>query len=297
MTNAPVVPIYPLLPSHNPEKRPMAQQTHIRLKDGIDIPQIGLGAWQVDNAEAPEVVKAAIDAGYRSIDTAAIYGNEEGVGAGIRAAGVPREQLFVTTKLWNDRHGAKNALKAFDDSLRKLRLEYVDLYLIHWPTPRANLYVETWRALQEIKASGRAKSVGVSNFKVAHLERIMGETGVVPAINQIELHPRFQQKEQRAFHARHKIVTESWSPLGQGRAMKDPLIAGIAQKHGRTPAQITLRWHIQNGLVAIPKSATPSRIAENFDVFNFELTQEDMAKIGTLDNNRGRIGPDPNLFT
>jgi 2,5-diketo-D-gluconate reductase A len=297
MTNAPVVPIYPLLPSHNPEKRPMAQQTHIRLKDGIDIPQIGLGAWQVDNAEAPEVVKAAIDAGYRSIDTAAIYGNEEGVGAGIRAAGVPREQLFVTTKLWNDRHGAKNALKAFDDSLRKLRLEYVDLYLIHWPTPRANLYVETWRALQEIKASGRAKSVGVSNFKVAHLERIMGETGVVPAINQIELHPRFQQKEQRAFHARHKIVTESWSPLGQGRAMKDPLIAGIAQKHGRTPAQITLRWHIQNGLVAIPKSATPSRIAENFDVFNFELTQEDMAKIGTLDNNRGRIGPDPDLFT
>jgi 2,5-diketo-D-gluconate reductase A len=275
----------------------MVQQTHIRLNDGVDIPQIGLGVWQIDNAEAPKAVRAAIEAGYRSIDTAAIYGNEEGVAAGIRAAGVPREQLFITTKLWNDRHGAKNALKAFDESLKKLQLEYVDLYLVHWPTPRANRYVETWRALQEIKASGRAKSVGVSNFKVAHLERIIGETGIVPAINQIELHPRFQQKEQRAFHARHKIVTEAWSPLGQGRAMKDPLIAGIAQKHGRTPAQVTLRWHIQNGLVAIPKSVTPSRIAENFDVFNFELTQEDMAKIATLDNNRGRIGPDPDLFT
>ncbi|WP_119304094.1 aldo/keto reductase [Dongia deserti] len=275
----------------------MAQQTHIRLNDGVEIPQIGFGVWQVDNAEAPKAVKAAIEAGYRSIDTAAIYGNEEGVAAGIRAAGVPREQLFITTKLWNDRHGTQNALKAFDESLKKLRLEYVDLYLIHWPTPRTNLYVETWRALQEIKSSGRAKSVGVSNFKVPHLEHIIGETGIVPVINQIELHPRFQQTVQREFHARHKIVTESWSPLGQGRVMKDPLIAGIAQKHGRTPAQVALRWHIQNGLVAIPKSVTPARIVENFDVFNFELTEDDMAKIATLDNNRGRIGPDPELFT
>ena len=275
----------------------MAQQTHIRLNNGIDIPQLGLGVWQVENRDAPKVVKAAIDAGYRSIDTAAIYGNEEGVGIGIRDSGVPRDQLFITTKLWNDQQGAKSTLNAFEDSLNKLRLGYVDLYLIHWPTPRANRYVESWKALAEIKNSGRAKSVGVSNFQIAHLERLLGETGIVPSINQVELHPRFQQKALREFHAKHGIVTESWSPLGRGRAMKDPLIAGIAAKHGRTPAQVTLRWHIQNGLVAIPKSVTPARIVENFDVFGFELTNDDMAKIGTLDNNRGRIGPDPDLFT
>ena len=275
----------------------MAQQTHIRLNHGIDIPQIGLGVWQVENRDAPMVVKAAIDAGYRSIDTAAIYGNEEGVGAGIRAAGVPRNQLFITTKLWNDRHGAANTFKAFDESLKKLQIDYLDLFLIHWPTPRVNLYVETWAALREIRQSGRARAVGVSNFKVPHLERLIGETGIAPAINQIELHPRFQQKAQREFHAKHNIVTESWSPLGQGRVMKDPLIAGIAQKHGRTPAQVALRWHIQNGLVAIPKSVTPARIVENFQVFDFELTEDEMEKIGTLDNNRGRIGPDPDLFT
>ncbi len=275
----------------------MVQPTRIRLSDGVDIPQIGFGVWQVDNTEAPKAVKAAIEAGYRSIDTAAIYGNEEGVAAGIRAAGVPREQLFITTKLWNERHGAKNAAKALDESLRKLQLDYVDLYLIHWPNPRANLYAETWRALQEIKSSGRARSVGASNFTIPHLERIIGETGIVPPINQIELHPGFQQTALRDFHARHKIVTESWSPLGQGRAVRDPLIAGIAARHGRTPAQVILRWHIQNGLVAVPKSVTPARIVENFDVFNFELTEEDMAKIATLDNSRGRIGPDPDLFT
>jgi 2,5-diketo-D-gluconate reductase A len=275
----------------------MVQQTHIRLNDGVQIPQIGFGVWQVENAQAPKAVKTAIEAGYRSIDTAAIYGNEDGVAAGIRAAGVPREQLFITTKLWNDRHGAQSALAAFEESLRRLRVEYVDLYLIHWPTPRANLYVETWRALTEIKKSGRAKSIGVSNFKISHLERLIGETGIVPSVNQIELHPRFQQAAQREFHAKHGIVTESWSPLGQGRVMKDPLIAGIAAKHGRTAAQVALRWHIQNGLVAIPKSVTPARIAENLDVFGFELTEDDMAKIATLDNNRGRIGPDPDLFT
>ena len=275
----------------------MAQQTRIRLNDGVEIPQIGFGVWQVDNAQAPKAVKAAIEAGYRSIDTAAIYGNEDGVAAGIHAAGVPREQLFITTKLWNDRHGAGNTFKAFDESLKKLQIDYLDLFLIHWPTPRVNLYVETWAALREIRQSGRARAVGVSNFKVPHLERLIGETGIAPAINQIELHPRFQQKAQREFHAKHNIVTESWSPLGQGRVMKDPLIAGIAQKHGRTPAQVALRWHIQNGLVAIPKSVTPARIVENFQVFDFELTEDEMEKIGTLDNNRGRIGPDPDLFT
>lgn len=275
----------------------MIRQTSIRLNDGVEIPQIGFGVWQIENAEAPKAVRTAIEAGYRSIDTAAIYGNEDGVAAGIRAAGVPREQLFITTKLWNDRHGATNALKAFDESLKRLKVEYVDLYLIHWPTPRANLYVETWKALDEVRNSGRARSVGVSNFKVPHLERLMGETGIVPSINQIELHPRFQQRAEREFHGRHNIVTESWSPLGRGRAMKDPLIAGVAAKHGRTPAQVTLRWHIQNGLVAIPKSVTPARITENLEVFSFELTEDDMAKIATLDNARGRIGPDPDLFT
>lgn len=275
----------------------MVQQTHIHLNDGTLIPQLGFGTWQVENRDAPKAVEAAIKAGYRSIDTAAIYGNEEGVSAGIRAAGIPREQLFITTKLWNDQHGAKNALKGFDESLKRLRLEFVDLYLIHWPTPRANLYVETWRALAEIKSSGRAKSVGVSNFQIAHLERLLGETGIVPSINQVELHPRFQQKALREFHAKHGIATESWSPLGRGRAMKDPLIAGIAARHGRTPAQVTLRWHLQNGFVAIPKSVTPARIVENFDVFGFELTRDEMAQIATLDNNRGRIGPDPDLFT
>ena len=274
----------------------MVQQTYIRLNDGIEMPQIGFGLWQVDNAQAPKVVKAAIEAGYRSIDTAAAYGNEEGVAAGIRAADVPREELFITTKLWNDRHGAKNAMKGFDESLKRLRLDYVDLYLIHWPVPYANLYAETWRALIEIKKSGRARSIGVSNFKIPHLERIIGETGIVPPINQIELHPRFQQKAQREFHARHKIVTESWSPLGRGRLLEDPLIAGIAARHGRTPAQVILRWHILNGLVAIPKSVTPARILENFDVFNFELTEDDRAKIATLDNASGRIGPDPDHF-
>ena len=275
----------------------MVQQTHIHLNDGTLIPQLGFGTWQVENRDAPKAVEAAIKAGYRLIDTAAIYGNEEGVSAGIRAAGIPREQLFITTKLWNDQHGATNALKGFDESLKRLRLEFVDLYLIHWPTPRANLYVETWRAFAEIKSSGRAKSVGVSNFQIAHLERLLGETGIVPSINQVELHPRFQQKALREFHAKHGIATESWSPLGRGRAMKDSLIAGIAAKHGRTPAQVTLRWHLQNGFVAIPKSVTPARIVENFDVFGFELTRDEMAQIATLDNNRGRIGPDPDLFT
>jgi len=275
----------------------MVQQTHVRLNDGVTIPQIGFGVWQVDNGEAPRAVLKAIQAGYRSIDTAAIYGNEEGVGIGIRDSGVARDQLFITTKLWNDRQGAKSALQGFDESLKKLRLEYVDLYLIHWPTPRANLYVETWKAFAEIKNSGRAKSIGVSNFQIPHLQRLLDETGIVPSLNQVELHPRFQQKPLREFHARHNIATEAWSPLGRGRAIKDPLIAGIAAKHGRTPAQVTLRWHIQGGLIAIPKSVTSSRIQENFDVFSFELTHEDMAKIATLDNNRGRVGPDPDLFT
>lgn len=274
----------------------MAQQTDLRLNSGAIIPQLGIGVWQVENGRTSEVVRTAIEAGYRSVDTAAIYGNEEGVGEGIRRAGVPRDQLFITTKLWNDRHGTDSALKALDESLQRLRLDYVDLYLIHWPTPRHNAYVETWRALARLKQYGRAKSIGVSNFQIPHLQRLLDETGIVPAVNQIELHPRFQQNALRDFHAKHGIATESWSPLGQGTLLKDPLIAGIARKHGRTPAQVILRWHLDNSLIAIPKSVTPSRIAENLDVFAFELTEDDMTKIATLDSAKGRIGPDPDAF-
>jgi 2,5-diketo-D-gluconate reductase A len=274
----------------------MVQQTDLRLNSGAIIPQIGLGVWQVENEQAADVVRTAIEAGYRSIDTAAIYGNEDGVGEGIRRSGVPRDQLFITTKLWNDRHGTEAALKALDESLKRLRLDYVDLFLIHWPTPRLNAYVETWRALARLKQYGRAKSIGVSNFKIPHLQRLLDETGIVPSVNQIELHPRFQQNALRDFHAKHGIATESWSPLGQGTLLNDPLIAGIARKHGRTPAQVILRWHLENSLIAIPKSVTPSRIAENIDVFAFELPEDDMAKIATLDSANGRIGPDPDQF-
>ena len=271
----------------------MSTQTHLRLHDGYEIPQLGFGTWQTPNDVAPGAVRAAIDAGYRSVDTAAIYENETGTGEGIRQSGVPREQLYITTKLWNDDQGYDTALRAFDESLKQLKLDTVDLYLIHWPKPRANKYADSWRALTKIKESGRAKSVGVSNFQISHLQRIFDEIGVIPAVNQIELHPRFQQKELREFHARHGIVTESWSPLGQGTILNDPTIAAIAQKYGKTPAQAIIRWHIDLGLIVIPKSVTPSRIRENFAVFDFELDAEDLAQIAKLDSPAGRIGPDP----
>ncbi|MGH6894482.1 MAG: aldo/keto reductase [Dongiaceae bacterium] len=275
----------------------MVQQTDLRLNSGNLIPQLGLGVWQVENERTLEVVRIAIEAGYRSIDTAAIYGNEEGVGEGIRRAGTARDQLFVTTKLWNDRHGTDSALRGFDESLNRLRLDYVDLYLIHWPAPRQDAYVETWRALGRLKQYGRAKSIGVSNFKIPHLQRLLDETGIVPSVNQVELHPRFQQNALRDFHARHGIATESWSPLGQGTVLRDATIASLAKKHGRTPAQIVLRWHLESSLIAIPKSVTPSRITENIDIFGFELTADDMAKIAALDSVKGRIGPDPDAFS
>lgn len=256
------------------------------------MPQLGFGVWQVPDHDAVPAVREALAAGYRSIDTAAIYGNEAGVGEAIRAAGVPRDELFVTTKLWNDRHGRDAALRAFDESLRRLRLDHVDLYLIHWPVPARDAYVETWRALDEIRAGGRARSIGVSNFTVAHLRRLIDETGIVPAVNQVELHPRFQQRELRAFHERHGIATEAWSPLGQGTLLSDAAIASIAARHGRTPAQVILRWHLDNGIVAIPKSVTPSRIAENLGALDVRLTPEDRARIDALDGD-GRIGPDP----
>ncbi|MBD9374700.1 aldo/keto reductase [Rhizobium sp. ARZ01] len=271
----------------------MSNTPTITLSDGNSIPQVGLGVWRTpDNIAAP-TVRTALAAGYRHIDTAAIYENEEGVGEGIRTSGVDRKDIYLTTKLWNDNQGFDSTLKAFDESLKRLGTDYVDLYLIHWPAPKRHLYVDTWKAFVRLKTEGRARSIGVSNFYPEHIEMIVAETGEAPVINQIELHPDFQQKAARAFQEKQRIVTESWSPLGQGMLLDNPVIGRIARKHGRTPAQTIIRWHIDNGLVVIPKSVTPSRIAENFKVFDFKLDAEDLAAIDTLDSQDHRIGPDP----
>jgi 2,5-diketo-D-gluconate reductase A len=266
---------------------------HIVLNDGRKIPQLGLGLWQTPSAGAADIVSAALKTGYRHLDTASVYGNEAGVGRGIEASGIPREDVFVTTKVWNDAQGFDSGLRACRDSLSRLRLDYVDLYLVHWPAPRLNRYVETWSALIQLREEGLVKSIGVSNFGAEHIERIVGETGVTPAINQIELHPRFQQRELRDFHKTHRIATESWAPLGRTQILGDPVITEIAAKHGRTPAQAVIRWHIEEGLVVIPKTARRERLGENFDVFGFALDAEDRAAIGALGRSDGRIGPDP----
>jgi 2,5-diketo-D-gluconate reductase A len=279
------------------EISPMTEQTHITLNDGNRIPQVGLGVWQTPDDEAAPAVKAALDAGYRHVDTAAVYENEEGVGRGIKQSGVARGEIFLTTKLWNVDQGYDSTLKAFDASLKRLGTDYVDLYLIHWPSPHRGLFVDTWKAFIKLKEEGRAKSIGVSNFYPEHLEKIIGETGVVPVINQIELHPDFQQKTTRAFHDTHKITTQSWSPLGQGKLLNNPVIGKIAERLGRTPAQVIIRWHIDNGLVVIPKSVTPSRIVENFNVFDFTLSSDDLAELNALDDAGARIGPDPKTAT
>ncbi|GCD41602.1 oxidoreductase [Streptomyces paromomycinus] len=269
---------------------------HITLNNDVAMPQLGYGVWQVPDDEAATAVGHALEAGYRSIDTAAIYGNEEGTGKALAASGIARDELFVTTKLWNDEQGYDATLRAFDTSLGKLGLEYVDLYLIHWPMPAKDTYVDTYRAFEKIYAEGRAKAIGVSNFQPAHLERLMGETSVVPAVNQVELHPQLQQSELRAFHARHGIATEAWSPLGQGKdLLKNTTVTGLAEKYGRTPAQIVLRWHLQLGNVVIPKSVTPSRIKENIDVFGFELDDADLSALAALDSGT-RLGPDPDTM-
>lgn len=268
----------------------------VRLNDGNAMPQLGYGVWRVSNEEAASSVGEAIKAGYRSIDTAAIYGNEEGVGQAIKNAPVSREELFITTKVWNDRHGYDETLRAFDESLARLQLDTVDLYLIHWPVAGSEAYLDTWRALIRLKQDGRAKSIGVSNFMVPHLQRVIDETGVTPSVNQIELHPRLQQKELREFHAKNGIATEAWSPLGQGTLLDNEDIAALARKFNKTPAQIILRWHLDNGLIAIPKSVTPSRIRENLDIFDFSMDAEDVRTIVRLDDPSGRVGPDPAVF-
>ncbi|MFF7718361.1 aldo/keto reductase [Streptomyces luteogriseus] len=260
------------------------------------MPQLGFGVWQVPDDEAETAVATALEAGYRSIDTAAIYGNEEGTGKAISGSGVSREELFVTTKLWNADQGYDTTLRAFDTSLDKLGLDYVDLYLIHWPTPERGLYVDTYKAFEKLHADGRIRAIGVSNFLPEHLQKLIGETSVVPAVNQIELHPHLQQGASRAYHAEQGIATEAWSPLGQGKGLLEvPAIVAIARKHERTPAQVVLRWHIQLGNVVIPKSVTPSRIKENIEVFDFSLDDEDLAAISALNEDR-RIGPDPAEF-
>ncbi|MBZ9670809.1 aldo/keto reductase [Mesorhizobium sp. ES1-3] len=265
----------------------------ITLNDGAAIPQLGLGVWQVDHDITAQVVGWAIQAGYRLIDTAEGYQNEEGVGEAIRAAGVPRSELFITSKLRNGAHQRDAALRAFDDTMQKLGVEQLDLFLIHWPVPSQDKYVEAWKTLVELKQAGRIKSIGVSNFNPDHLERIIGETGVTPVVNQIELHPRFQQRALREFHARHDIHTESWSPLGSGRLLSDPTISGIARKHGKSAAQTMIRWHLQQGLIVIPKSVRQDRISANFDVFDFELDAQDLETIGGMDSADGRNGPNP----
>ncbi|MCB8820976.1 aldo/keto reductase [Microvirga rosea] len=275
----------------------MSEQPYIPLHDGRSIPQVGLGVWQTPDDVAVSAVQAAVEAGYRHVDTAAVYENERGVGEGLRAADVSRGDVFVTTKLWNANQGYDATLAAFDESLKRLGVEYVDLYLIHWPAPHRNLYLDTWRAFVRLKEEGRAKSIGVSNFEAEHLDRIIGETGVAPVLNQIELHPRFQQKALREAHAERGIVTQSWSPLGQGTVLQDPVIAAIAAKHDRTPAQVIIRWHLDNNLVVIPKSVTPGRIVENFDVFGFRLDEDDLNRIAKLDAADGRIGPNPMTAT
>ncbi|UGT59832.1 aldo/keto reductase [Nocardia asteroides] len=268
----------------------------IVLPDGNVIPQLGFGVFQVPADEAASVVTKALEVGYRSIDTAAIYGNEEGTGRAIRESGLPRDEVYVTTKLWNSEQGYDSTLRAFDESLKRLGLDYLDLYLVHWPVPKADRYVDTFKAFQALKADGRVRSIGVSNFTPAHLERIIAETGEIPAVNQVELHPRFIQAPLRSFHQSHAIATEAWSPLGQGQVLDDPVIASIAKQVERTPAQVVIRWHLQLGNIVIPKSVTPERIESNFDVFGFELTDEQVEAISGL-NADARIGGDPETLT
>jgi diketogulonate reductase-like aldo/keto reductase len=266
----------------------------ITLNDGVEIPQVGLGVWQAEDGEEVEgAVRAALEAGYRLIDTAAIYGNEAGVGRAMKDSGVPREEIFLTTKLWNAHHEYEAALRAFDESVEKLGVDYVDLYLIHWPVPMDKLFTQAWKALEKLHADGRVRSIGVSNFKPHHIEELLQEAKVVPAVNQIELHPMFQQKETRHACEQNGIVVESYSPLMRaGEALEHPVIAGLAQKHGRTPAQVILRWHVQSGFIVIPKSVKPERIRENFSLFDFELSSDDMAQVEGMDANQ-RISADP----
>lgn len=270
----------------------------ITLNDGHTIPQLGFGVFKVDPAETERIVSDALEAGYRHIDTAAVYRNEEGVGRAIAASGIPREDLFVTTKLWNSEQGTDTARAALATSLEALGLDYVDLYLIHWPRPDLDRYVASWQTLEGLRDQGLTRSIGVSNFHRPHLERLLAETDTVPAVNQIELHPAFAQRELRAFGDTHGIRTEAWGPLGQGKydLFAEKAVQDAAAAHGATPAQVVIRWHLQNGIIVFPKSSTRERIVENIDVFGFELTDDEVAAIDALDRGQ-RVGADPDTAT
>lgn len=263
------------------------------MNDKMLIPTIGFGTWQIGNDEVSDIVMQAMDSGYRLIDTAAIYRNEEGVGRAINGSSLKREEIFLATKVWNADQGYDATLRAMDTSLSKLKVSYVDLYMIHWPTPRLDKYVASWKALMRLRTEGLARSIGVCNFTIEYLERLIGETGIVPVVNQIELHPHFQQKDLRAFHEKHNIITEAWSPLARGIVFTDKVITDIAKKYQKTPAQIILRWHFENGIIAIPKSSTPARILENYDIFDFSLSSEDLTLLNTIDDKNGRTSYDP----
>ena len=281
----------------------------IALRDGNAMPQLGFGTWQIADAACPEIVGQALRAGYRAIDTAQAHGNEVGIGEAIRRSGLARGDIFVISKLANGAHARDLALASVDQSLADLGLDRLDLLLIHWPVPAQDRYVEAWQALIELQQQGRVNAIGVSNFEPAHIDRLIGATGVVPAFNQVELHPRFQQRDLRGYHKRHDIRLQSWSPLGPGNGgaawwarfgrapgeslLADPAIAAIAERHGKTPAQIVIRWHIEEGLMLFPKSSHAGRIAENFDVFDFRLDAEDMYRLEALDDENGRIGAAP----
>ncbi len=270
---------------------------NITLNDGNAIPQLGYGVWRIGNEETVAAVSSALEVGYRHIDTAAIYGNETGVGQAIRQSGVARGDVFLTTKLWNAGQGFDATLKACEESLTRLGTDYVDLYLIHWPMPERDLFVDSWRAMIRLREEGRVRSIGVSNFRIADLERLLSASDVPPVLNQIELHPQFQQADARRFQKVHNIQTEAWGPLGQGKLLESPELKVIADRHGRSIAQIILRWHLQIGNIAIPKSVTPSRMRDNFTVFDFELTEADIEAITRMDRPEdGRIGRDPGTF-
>ena len=272
---------------------PDALSPLLPLNDGRSMPQLGLGVYKAMDAESADVVSFALQNGYRLVDTASMYLNEQGVGEGVRRSGLPRDDVFVTTKVWHTENGYDSTLRSFDESLERLGFDYVDLYMIHWPAPKVDRYVDTWRAFERIRSEGRARSIGVANFHPEHVERLVAETGVTPAVNQVELHPWLPQQSLRAFDSEHGIVTQAWSPLARGKVLGNEPLEALAAKHGKSPAQIVIRWHLQLGISVIPKSVTPSRIRENIDVFDFELDADDLAVIATLETGE-RTGVDPN---
>lgn len=273
----------------------MSQTPTITLNDGVEIPQMGFGTFQIEQPDAREATLAAFEAGYRHIDTAEMYGNEKGVGAAVRESGIPRGEIFVTSKLNNGFHAYDDALAAFNQTVQDLDIGHVDLFLVHWPLPGVGDFVETWKAMQVIGESDACRSIGVSNFQPHHLARLFEETDVVPSINQIEVHPYFAQNDVRAFNSEHGIAIEAWSPIAQGRVLSDATLLEIGEAHGKSSAQIALRWHIQRGDIIFPKSSNPGRMAQNLDIFDFALDEEQMSKIDSLDRGE-RIGPNPDEF-